>query len=68
MQQGDRDDLDPRELGWEELDAELSSSVREASMGFGTLLEASATPAPASFAEVVRRRGRQGDGPVPPRY
>jgi hypothetical protein len=55
MQHGDHDH-DARELGWEALDAELSGSAREASMGFGTLLEIGATVAPASFTEALRQR------------
>lgn len=66
MQHGDHD-LEMAELGWEEIDAELSASAREACMGFGTLLEAGATPAPASFAEALRRAGRARP-PTLPRY
>jgi hypothetical protein len=63
----DHDD-DAGELGWDELDAEMSSSAREASMGFGTLLEIGATPAPGIFAEALRRRTREVGRRVPARY
>ena len=67
MEHGDHDH-DTRELGWEELDGELSASAREASMGFGTLLETGATPAPATFAEALRRRADEGRRRPPRRY
>ena len=72
MQHGDHDDHDIGELGWEEIDAELCGGAREASMGFGTLLEAGATPAPAGFAEALRRRPDRARAssrpPTLPRY
>ena len=67
MHHGDHDH-DARELGWEEIDAELNASAREASMGFGTLLETGATSARANFAEALRRRADEGRRRVPPRY
>lgn len=67
MEHGDHDH-DTRELGWEELDGELSASAREASMGFGTLLETGATLAPATFAEALRRRADEGRRRAPRRY
>lgn len=66
MEHGDHDDLELREL--EEIDAEMSSSAREASMGFGTLLEMGAAPAPAIFAEAWRQRADRGGPSTPPRY
>lgn len=67
MQHGDHDH-DARELGWEEIDAELGGSAREASMGFGTLLEIGTSPPPASFTEALRKRADERRRQGPRRY